>query len=458
MRPTDGLRNRYEKPYPHGIGCERCHGPGQKHVEKWRSGEVPTGEPDPTIVHPRRLPPALRLDVCFQCHLGDAKSTERVVRAGRSPSAFRPGRSFLENELPYHYETPTRHEFGLSSQADRLLISRCYTESGGRIECLTCHNPHVTVYREDRPLDFFQKRCLTCHEIADCTAPPSDRRATTPLADDCVHCHMRKAEPDDQRFTEFTDHWIRKDIRGDDERDHRRDFTIVPMWPDVEAGLSDAERAYYRGRAVYRLARDVPRREYEAMWRTADTLLEQATQQGLRDAEAWFFLGRTRRDLGRRADAADAFRKAFEIDPAFHDSAYAYAQSLLEAGEIGRAVEILQGMLRRKADDPMALAEIGRALQMLSRDAEAFVPFDRAVAIEPWDWMLHLGRGKVLAAQGRFEDALGDARDAVRLNPDEPEVWSFYEKLHDAAGRPDEAREGRRILQQLSPVAPPAGH
>src|SRR6185295_14570810 len=256
MQLVGGARNRYQKPYPHGIDCERCHGPGQKHVERWKTGEVPTGNPDPTIVHPRRLPPARRIEVCFQCHLGDARSTERVIRTERDATSFRPGQSLLDYFVPYHYEKPTRNEFGLSAQADRLLISRCYKESGGKIECLTCHNPHVTVYRKDRPLDFFRQRCLGCHEVADCTAPQAQRQATAPLADDCVRCHMRKAEPDDQRFTEFTDHWIRKDIRGDGARDPRQDYTIEPMSPEAEAALSEGERAYFQGRAVQLLARD----------------------------------------------------------------------------------------------------------------------------------------------------------------------------------------------------------
>ena len=46
-------------------------------------GETPHGEADPTIVNPRRLDRPQRLDVCFQCHLGDAKQTERVSRHDR---------------------------------------------------------------------------------------------------------------------------------------------------------------------------------------------------------------------------------------------------------------------------------------------------------------------------------------------------------------------------------------
>ena len=72
----------------HAIGCERCHGPGELHVN--RGG--PSTETDLTIVNPAHLAPALRDSVCQQCHL---QGTFRFARAGREPLDFRPG-------LPLH--------------------------------------------------------------------------------------------------------------------------------------------------------------------------------------------------------------------------------------------------------------------------------------------------------------------------------------------------------------------
>ena len=52
----------------HAIGCERCHGPGELHVAKWRAGEAIT-DVDLSIVNPRRLEHSLREAICQQCHL-----------------------------------------------------------------------------------------------------------------------------------------------------------------------------------------------------------------------------------------------------------------------------------------------------------------------------------------------------------------------------------------------------
>jgi len=51
------------------IGCERCHGPGQRHVEERLADPEMAGAIDYSIVNPAHLPLDRQLDVCQQCHL-----------------------------------------------------------------------------------------------------------------------------------------------------------------------------------------------------------------------------------------------------------------------------------------------------------------------------------------------------------------------------------------------------
>jgi hypothetical protein len=53
---------------------------------------------------------------------------------------------------------------------------------------------------------------------------------------------------------------------------------------------------------------------------------------------------------------------------------------------------------------------------------------------------------------GNFTEAARSAEEIVRLDPDNPDSWIFYEKSHEAAGMMDEALEGRRFVQRLSEV------
>jgi len=452
METIAGRRNQYREPYPHGLGCERCHGPGQLHVERWTAGQdTPTGAADPTIVHPRRLPPRERAQICFQCHLGDSKVTERVSRPGRDITGYRPGMELTEFLVPFRYRQQVRSEFGLSAQADRMLLSACYTESAGKLECLTCHDPHVSVYHPDRPADAFRLACLSCHAEAACTAAPAERQATPQLPDDCVACHMRRAEPDDQRFTEFTDHWIRRDVRAEPP-DHRESYDVEPVFPESFARLTPAEQSFYRARAQALLARDAPARLRQPIWAAAERDYLESIRLGFDNADAWFFLSKIRRHMGARPAAHEALERAFARDRHHYDSAYAWGQALAQQGDPRAALAVFEDLLLRNPDDPMALAEAGRMLTLLGRPQETLSYLERAIRAEPWTAILRANACRTLAALGRFEEAAAMSLEAVRLNPDSPEMWELYEKTHEALGRQAEAAEGRRQRDIMSRI------
>jgi tetratricopeptide (TPR) repeat protein len=264
---------------------------------------------------------------------------------------------------------------------------------------------------------------------------------------------MRKAEPDDQRHTTFTDHWIRRDTRLE-ARDHRKSYAIEPIFPDRLAALPPGEALYYRGRAAFLLSLDLPREERAELWAQAESAYRQAIDAGFDEAEAWFYLGKLRRLSGNKTEAEQSFRRALERDPVHHDAAFALGQLLLARGAMEEALQVFRAMLERDPDDPMALAEAARVTVQIGTKEDALALLDRALAREPWSATLHLNRGRVLAQLGRYEEAVVEAEAAARLDPDERGVWDFYANVHHAAGRPVEAAEGRRVLERLG--GPPA--
>jgi hypothetical protein len=80
-----------------------------------------------------------------------------------------------------------------------LQLSACFQKSNAAITCLTCHNPHQDVRRDDDA--FYDSRCLSCH------SGPSTRSCKINPKEGCIHCHMPKATPAPQLV--FSDHWIR---------------------------------------------------------------------------------------------------------------------------------------------------------------------------------------------------------------------------------------------------------
>ena len=449
MEVLPGERSRYREPIPPGIDCERCHGPGQLHVERWsKGGETPTGEKDRTIVNPRRLPLELRIQVCLQCHLGDSKAAERVIRYDRSAEDYRPGRPLSDTMILFTYEDPTVSDFGLSAQADRLILSRCYKASGGKLECLTCHNPHVTVYREDRPADIFRGKCLGCHRIDACTGPQAGREATTPH-DDCIACHMRKAEADDQAHAVFTDHWIRRRINIR-ERDARSSMAVEPVLAQDFDKLPPQDRAYYRGRANLLLSRDLPAgAARKALLDAAEASFREAIARGLEKADCRFFLGKVLTYRRQWDDAESVFREALARDPGHHDAAINLGQTLYSRRKYSEAAEVFRTVLQKTPHDPAALAELGRCEAASNRPESSLALFEEAIREEPKRAHLHSNRATTLYTLGRKPEALAAIREAVRLDPVGVTGWKALASLLLETGRLEEAAEAERRVRLL---------
>jgi Flp pilus assembly protein TadD len=439
-------RNGFTEPIPHGIGCERCHGAGGRHVARWEHGATPTGQGDPTIVNPRRLPANLRIQICFPCHLGDPNLTERVSLYEAALEDWRPGRPITTAVIPFRFSEKTLHNFGLSGQVDRLVLSRCFRESSGRLECLTCHNPHKTIFREDRPADFFKSKCLDCHASNACKASNAKRRATTP-PDDCVACHMRKGEPDDQRHVLFTDHWIR--ARIDDPPKPRTHFDVEPFFPELFAELSRADRAFYTARAISLRTKAVPAEARKGMWPQAETKFREAIAAGFERAEGLHYLEMALTAQGKFRDAASVAAAAFAKDPGDFDIAFAYAQSLMRQRRVAEAERVFTTIAHDHPEAAGPLAELARARANRQDYAGAFEFFRRAVALEPWNAPMRGNQAMMLSALDRHAEAIAEMEQALRLDPEGADRWNSYATLLARAGRPADAAVAAKRARDL---------
>ena len=184
------------------IGCERCHGPGELHVNERAQLKDGAGT-DTSIVNPARLSAELRADVCRQCHLQGAVQLER---RGRGALEYRPGlpwEQFVSTFLRHPDVTDPLKSVG---QFEQTESSRCFTASAGQLFCTSCHDPHAKPAPADAPA-FFRGRCLTCHTTKGC-ALPEPKRAER--ANDCAACHMPKQPSTNVAHVAVTDHRIRR--------------------------------------------------------------------------------------------------------------------------------------------------------------------------------------------------------------------------------------------------------
>jgi len=165
-----------------GIGCEACHGPGEKHVELMKaavnSDKLPA---DSAIFNPRRMhPDEMSQQLCGACH----RSWETVMQM--------PDKGGMSN---------------VRFQPYRITNSRCYKDpDDGRISCTACHDAHENP-RHD-PV-FYDSKCTACHQIKNSPAAKTQTAPACPTGKSgCVTCHMPKTEPPGLHF-KFTDHYIR---------------------------------------------------------------------------------------------------------------------------------------------------------------------------------------------------------------------------------------------------------
>ncbi len=197
-----GSENKY-KSMPTGIDCERCHGPGELHLEKIKKGNITdtTKLIDYSIVNPADLSLELQNDLCARCHLqGNA-----VLKPHKSFFDFLPGMrlsDIMDVYLPRY--SNSENDFIMASHVDRMKLSSCYIQSEENLSCVSCHNPHVSVH--DVPENFFNSKCLDCHINDDCNEEIENKIHSN---NDCVSCHMPASYTTDIPHVQITDHKIR---------------------------------------------------------------------------------------------------------------------------------------------------------------------------------------------------------------------------------------------------------
>lgn len=200
-----------------GVTCEACHGPGAAHVERHRDpvaryAQHASSRPDPTIVHPGKLPPSRSAAVCGQCHAYAFPRDEagwwtegysRTFRAGDplersrlliTPASMggQPGAPVIDAAASAIFWPDGAVRVG-GREYNGLVASPCYERGDGdrKMTCLSCHAMHegdpAGQIAPDRAGD---RGCTTCH--TDARSRSHSHHAAGSSGSACVSCHMPK--------------------------------------------------------------------------------------------------------------------------------------------------------------------------------------------------------------------------------------------------------------------------
>lgn len=172
-----------------GVGCEACHGPGEKHIAAARAKKLdasaklnqPLRSDQLAIFNPGRLSAHdLSQSFCGSCHTGFEQAM------------LQPGQGGINN---------------IRFQPYRMFSSRGHNTNDQRLGCVACHNPHDKLQRD---AVYYDPKCLSCHltKPTDSKTPRRNADACPVSTKQCVTCHMPKVELPGMH-AHFTDHWIR---------------------------------------------------------------------------------------------------------------------------------------------------------------------------------------------------------------------------------------------------------
>lgn len=372
------------------IGCERCHGPGGAHVQFQH--DKPAGGIDP-MVHPGRLSPEAREDVCSQCHL---QGEGRSLRAGRRFGDFRPGQRLEESYVIFIKGTRTNADGSIRavSQVEQTRASACFQGSAGKFGCISCHNPHAEPPRDD--IDrYYRSKCLECHSDRGCSLDETARRQSRP-DDSCTACHMPRLSASDVPHTSQTDHRILKKPGSEAPRDDAFDDNPA-IFDDADQRLP--ELVINRARGIW-LAEQAEFRTDPRLAEKAFRLLGPVSRQLPRDAEVWSALGTAAAVRQQFEDALNYWRRALELDPG-------HAATL-------RTTAIL-------------LSNRGR-----QQDARPLI--EKSLSVEPSNALMWGRYSHLIGQAGQLDQAIEAAEKSRALDPSIPKTYTWLAELYGRKG------------------------
>jgi tetratricopeptide (TPR) repeat protein len=417
---------------PQGIDCQRCHGPGGEHART--AGRA-------AMVNPAKLSPERRIEVCMQCHLETTSTRIPAVlqRFDRAAFSYIPGQPLADFAIHFDHAPGTGHEskFEAVSSVYRLRQSRCFLESGGKLECATCHDVH-NVPRGDEALRQYSSVCSQCHTAAH---PAGVTTSVTATEGDCITCHMPKRRVDDAPHVIMTDHLIQRrapanalvEFAERPAEEYRGE--VAPYYPSP---LPDTpQNALYRAVAQVGLGNNVAAGLPELVRRIDEIKPE--------EAEFYMVLGDGWKSVGKPQDAAAAYQRALKIKP---DSTR--AMRALAAVDQPHAEQILAHAVQIAPHDPESWFRYG--VLTMSSERIAAERIQKAITLDPWlpdqsrrlaevthseaalkdalrtdpfdDAAWDLG-GRIMAEKGEFQDAFFDFERAIKLYPSGQYLYDY---------------------------------
>lgn len=435
-KDRDMAETKYLQPLPEGIDCQRCHGPGQNHVDKASSANIPREEVRAAILNPGKLNPERAMEVCLQCHLetSNQKLPTEVVRLNRIPFSYVAGQPLGDYQVSFDREKGNLGNFEIAQGAYRLRESQCFRKSEGKLLCTTCHNPH-DIPRGEQAVAHYNQVCLNCHQSKVQASAAAPHKAGA----NCVSCHMPKRRTDDAIHVVMTEHLIPRQPAGDllAEKKERAETgadsyqgEVVPYYPSKLPATADNELtiAVAQVREKSNLAKGVPQ---------LAAVIEKYRPEG---SAYYAELAEGHLAAGNTTAALQFFEEAAKRDPQSAPRLIAWGDALMQAGQWPLAEAKLRRATELAPDDVRGWGRLGWALWQQNKAGEARSALEKGIRLDPEVPELHNNLGLLFWGTGDQAGAEKEFRAAIRIQPGVTEWRLTLARVLASQGRTAEAR------------------
>lgn len=165
-------------------------------------------------------------------------------------------------------------------------------------------------------------------------------------------------------------------------------------------------------------------------------------------------------NLGQYDLAANTYAEIPATDPGYFIAEIGRAEALHKAGRTEAALEALQALARNASDIVSVHMALADSLRRAERFAEAVVSYDAALALiatpQPGHWPIFYSRGVSHERTGNWASAEADFRQALALNPEQPQVLNYLG--YSFVDRGENLNEALTMIEKAVSLDPDAGY
>jgi len=197
-----------------------------------------------------------------------------------------------------------------------------------------------------------------------------------------------------------------------------------------------------------------------ADYSSADKWLTLSVQWDPSDAEAWYYLGRTKYNENRFEEAIQVFQKCLDLRPDYVPAADGLGLSQAGLGQSVEAILSLQKAISMQENlaqkTPEPYIDLGDLLNQQARFEEALPLLQQAVTIAPRNIRAHEVLGKAYLNLNRLPEARHELEVAVSIDPDLSVLHYLLGQIYRKQGHLEKAKSELERFQALkSKEAPP---